>query len=671
MSLIVPTLCQRFGPRSDVYRSVLGTNPEKTDLENYYVSILGTLTQFWLGAAFAPVSITLQKKWFEDLQVPVEVQDHFGPLYQILFSAKERQKSGEFYTPNWLVEHLLQQMSCSIGFRDDTEFFQPVLDPCCGSGTFLLAVIRHLKNAGIPNEQMYNLIVGLDKNPIAVLTARTNIALALSSPAKSSLSSQIHIYPFDLLHDDKTTLQQRCSIDWQFSSILGNPPWINWDRFANDQRRSLHEHWQQYGLFNLSAKDARYGGAKKDWAALILLRVVDLFLREGGHLAFVLPRSLFQTRLSGSGFRRFQIGNGSPFRMKRVDDFSTLSVFPGVATKVVTVLLEKGSKTLFPVPYFCWSSPNQATEKIAQPVDANNLQSPWIIQPKTSAKTVLTTDVTQNHSADLNTDVTTDVRSTNPHHQQQQPAYQGYLGANTGGANGIFWVEIQSGDQQTVVIRNNPTLGKRLIPQVNAEIESQLVFPLLRWKDIRAYDYNEPTLGIIIPQNPETRRGLDANVMRVSFPQTLAYLQQFEMILRDRAAFRKYQASAPFYSMYNVGLSLFATYKVIWRRMDSVMRAVPVSSYTHSVLGNRLIIPQETTAFIPCESEDESFYLSALLNSTKIADQISGFCPAGTKGFGSPGLLPYLNLEKFNPNKEEHLFYVETSRKKCLENGLK
>lgn len=656
MSLIAKTLCQRFGPQSVAYRSVLGMNPEKTDMENYYVSILGTLTQIWLGTAFAPVSITLQKKWFEDLQVPVEVQDHFGPLYQILFSAKERQKSGEFYTPNWLVEHLLQQMSGSIGLRDEPQRLQPVLDPSCGSGTFLLAVVRHLKNAGIPNEQICDLIVGLDNNPIAVLTARTNIALALWAPAKPLLYSQIQTHLFDLLHDDKTELQQRCSIDLQFSSILGNPPWMNWDRLADDQRRSLHELWEQYGLFNLSAKEARYGGAKKDWAALILLRVVDLFLCEQGHLAFVLPRSLFQTRLSGSGFRRFQVGNGPPFRIKRVDDFSMLSVFPGVATKVVTVLLEKGSKTLFPVPYFCWSSPNQETEMIAQPVDANNLQSPWIIQPKTSAKTV------------LKTDVATDVRSTNPQHQQQQqPAYQGYLGANTGGANGIFWVEIQSGDQQTVVIRNNPTLGKRLIPQVNAEIESQLVYPLLRWKDIRAYDYNEPTLGIIIPQNPETRRGLDAKVMRVSFPKTWAYLQPFEMILRDRAAFRKYQASAPFYSMYNVGISLFATYKVIWRRMDSAIRAVPVSSYTHSLLGNRLIIPQETTAFIPCESEDESLYLSALLNSEKVADQISGFCPAGTKGFGSPGLLQYLNLEKFDPNKDEHLFYVETAKKKCLE----
>ena len=41
--------------------------------------------------------------------------------------------------------------------------------------------------------------------------------------------------------------------------------------------------------------------------------------------------------------------------------------------------------------------------------------------------------------------------------------------------------------------------------------------------------------------------------MRERYPRTLEYLERFHELLTSRAAYRRYQASGPFYSMYNVG----------------------------------------------------------------------------------------------------------------------
>ena len=48
-----------------------------------------------------------------------------------------RSSFGEFYTPPWLAEHVLDSAKPSEAWR--------VLDPCCGSGTFVVAGISKIK----------------------------------------------------------------------------------------------------------------------------------------------------------------------------------------------------------------------------------------------------------------------------------------------------------------------------------------------------------------------------------------------------------------------------------------------------------------------------------------------------------------------------------------------
>jgi hypothetical protein len=112
---------------------------------------------------------------------PDEVRDLLKYLYQNLVPRVLRHDLGEFYTPDWLAEYVLQ----GIGYNGDTS--KRLLDPNCGSGTFVVLSIRRAKDfaerhGAAPADTLRLIlknIVGFDLNPLAVIAARTNYLLAL------------------------------------------------------------------------------------------------------------------------------------------------------------------------------------------------------------------------------------------------------------------------------------------------------------------------------------------------------------------------------------------------------------------------------------------------------------------------------------------------------------
>ncbi len=109
--------------------------------------------------------------------------DLLGQLYQSYFDPETRRALGEFYTPPEVVEFILDR----VGYRGSKVLTQRLLDPACGSGTFLVHALRRYLDASRgrdPREVLRGLaegfrIVGFDVNPFAVLMAQANFALHL------------------------------------------------------------------------------------------------------------------------------------------------------------------------------------------------------------------------------------------------------------------------------------------------------------------------------------------------------------------------------------------------------------------------------------------------------------------------------------------------------------
>lgn len=174
--------------------------------------------------------------------------DILGNLYERFLDVKSRKKLGEFYTPLPLANYVLHR----IGFYDSPG---PLLDPACGSGTFLIAavtgLIQRLRARGVSAqeavEQAVNLVHGLDINVFAAFIAQLQLIWHLLPYLKEAHIPipDLNIYGGvnSLVYDSQTTLsgavlegmsdRAEAIRDGEYKYVVGNPPFIRNERFKD------------------------------------------------------------------------------------------------------------------------------------------------------------------------------------------------------------------------------------------------------------------------------------------------------------------------------------------------------------------------------------------------------------------------------------------------------
>jgi type I restriction-modification system DNA methylase subunit len=90
-------------------------------------------------------------------------EDIFREIYEEIVEREERHKAGEYYTPEWLVQLILNDALALWEKKD----IPKILDPACGSGTFLYRTIKILLEKGISLRDIIKNVGGIDINPIA------------------------------------------------------------------------------------------------------------------------------------------------------------------------------------------------------------------------------------------------------------------------------------------------------------------------------------------------------------------------------------------------------------------------------------------------------------------------------------------------------------------------
>ena len=99
-------------------------------------------------------------------------------LYETIIPPDERRQLGEYYTPHWLARAMVREVVTD-------PLNQHVLDPACGSGTFIAEAVTHFADAAQtrlePVETLNRLrtsVTGVDVHPVAVHLARAAWVLA-------------------------------------------------------------------------------------------------------------------------------------------------------------------------------------------------------------------------------------------------------------------------------------------------------------------------------------------------------------------------------------------------------------------------------------------------------------------------------------------------------------
>lgn len=179
--------------------------------------------------------------------------DILGLIYISCKSIGNRKVTGSYYTPTTVVDKLISRLD--ITSKDK------ILDPCCGTGNFLLQ---------IPEEIGFENVYGNDLDSVSVKITRLNMALKYSYASVEDICQ--HITEADYL----TEYRQH-----DFNYIIGNPPW-GYD-FSDGAGEELRRLYNTATGKNIESYDVFVEKALSD-------------LAPNGQLAFVLPEAILNVR---------------------------------------------------------------------------------------------------------------------------------------------------------------------------------------------------------------------------------------------------------------------------------------------------------------------------------------------------------------------------------------
>ena len=132
---------------------------------------------------------------FDWTQAPADVG---AILYETVIPPDERRQLGEYYTPDWLARVMVRELVAE-------PLNQRVLDPACGSGTFIVEAVAHFLEAAraarlapdVVMEKLRLAVTGIDVHPVAVHLARAAWTLAarpaIMDAARAGYSNPISV----------------------------------------------------------------------------------------------------------------------------------------------------------------------------------------------------------------------------------------------------------------------------------------------------------------------------------------------------------------------------------------------------------------------------------------------------------------------------------------------
>jgi N-6 DNA Methylase len=258
-------------------------------------------------------------------------------LYEALIDPADRHGLGEYYTPDWLAAKMVREAV-------DKPLSQRVLDPACGSGTFLFHGVRHQLAAartqtdlGMHAEGACALIAGMDIHPVAAIVARVTYLLALGDALWTRRGDiSIPVYIGDAMERSMSSLFAGRELivsrplylsggQRRFGVVIGNPPWLALRHMSGDSQKRFKA---------LAKIENIYVGGKfatqNDLSALFFARAAALYLNAGGRIAFVMPLAA----MTRGQFEKFRSG---AFHSRKVQ-------FDGAW------VLDDDVQPLFPVP---------------------------------------------------------------------------------------------------------------------------------------------------------------------------------------------------------------------------------------------------------------------------------------------------------------------------------
>lgn len=573
------------------------------------------------------LDVRVDLKTVEQVAASMATADLLGDAYVAAVPAPSRHRLGEYYTPAWLVRRITDRHAPDRG---------TVLDPACGDARFLVSLIRAGRDPG----ELY----GVEINPVGVALARAAAWIAEGQPADPAATivwgdfllggnRGLRILSTDPLADALVdAVDGLPAAHW----ILGNPPWVTWRNIGSANRARLAERFRDTCLNGLRGWHARVAAGQTDLSHLFIHEAAER-VAPGGRVTFVLPRTIFTAPSSPMAIRSGTTSSGRSFRFSWVEDYTATDAFADIRLPTIIGDIAVDEAQRFPVAWHRVAGDGStASTDLVAPSHSEDLSSSWLLD--------------------------TDVRVPRLHPSVGVADVRARGGVNTGGGNGVFYVEvIEDIDEHHVRIRNLVP-KKSTAPTVEAVVERAFVRPLLRGTDIAAWS-TDPKISIVFPYGgSDIRNPLPDAQLRDAAPRTYAYLSGFRSLLESRKELERW--GGRWYSLFRIGPYTTGCWRVVWPHSGA-------QAFRSAVLTpSDPAVPDQKVILVRFEDESSALLACAFLNS----ENVRRFIGASSALDASPSLLTRLPLPAFDRSNAQLVEIVEAARQTpphgCLDAGL-
>jgi type I restriction-modification system DNA methylase subunit len=325
------------------------------------------------------------------------------PVFELEAKRLKRKQQGIYYTPKFVVDYIVREtVGRFLKERNHNEIVNmKILDPACGSGSFLIRAYEELLNyhayqkgkSPAELDQWERLpiltgnIFGVDLDRQAVEIARLNLLLRSLSRQETlpSLADNIR-QGNSLISGTEDELrgyfgdnwQDKKPFNWQtefkdimannggFDVVISNPPYVGFHGFTEEKPYLKSVFQSAQGRFDLYLPFIEKG---------------IQILKHGGLLGFICPTN-FMKRQHGQGLRKFLQQN---CKILKIVDFEHYPVFEKALNYTGIFIFEKSSP---PGNHYIEYIPRQTDEKPILLKQANLDSQGWAVREERAQKVI-------------------------------------------------------------------------------------------------------------------------------------------------------------------------------------------------------------------------------------------------------------------------------------------
>jgi adenine-specific DNA methylase len=282
---------------------LFGVAYHRTGLDAFKISLLDDLIRDFDGEL---------SKELSDVADGVETiganrADLIGRVYEDIIPGEERRKLGEYYTPKDIAEFMTRW---AVRAKTDA-----VLDPACGSGTFLVESFYRLTEIGCTPAEAMESLCGIDINPLAGLMSTVNLVARMTS-----CRPDIRIDDF-LLSSSNKSKKSQC--------IVCNPPY--------SRHHELSRHYKEQIGRQIDSESGRRMSRLSSIYIHFFIHAAS-YLENGGRMAFITPSEILDVDYAVK-LKQFILDNLTLSAIVLYPEQDL--IFPGTLTTACITLSEK------------------------------------------------------------------------------------------------------------------------------------------------------------------------------------------------------------------------------------------------------------------------------------------------------------------------------------------